>query len=70
MRYTCLVPGCDWKNDEHDNIRDILEHEKIHPKEKTDIIRTEKEPCNACKGKGYIESKHIVEVDSDVPKTN
>lgn len=71
MRYTCLYQGCDWKNEEHDNIREILEHEKTHPKkDQTPSISVNDTPCDKCNGKGYIE--HIINlIDiANAPKTD
>lgn len=70
MKYICLKPDCTFTSNDHDNIREILEHEKTHPKEETTqgtcIIKT---TCEHCNGNGYIEQEHMVDVPN-VPKTD
>jgi len=70
MKYTCPKQGCSFTSDEHDNIYEILEHEKTHPKAETTIgLRVIKTPCEHCNGNGYIEQTHMVDVPN-VSKTD
>ena len=70
MKYTCPKVGCPFTSIEHDNIREILEHEKTHPKEAvTQGTRIVKIPCIYCNGNGYIESEYMVDIPN-VPKTD
>ena len=70
MKYTCPKADCSFTSIEHDNIREILEHEKTHPKEAvTQGFCIDRETCSHCDGKGYTESKHMVDIPN-VPKTD
>jgi len=56
MHYTCPKPDCSFTSNENDNIREILEHEKTHPKEEVITINpTTTQTCKFCNGKGYVE---------------
>jgi len=70
MKYTCPKPNCTFTSNDHDNIREILAHEKTHKKAETTIgTRIIKDKCEHCDGKGYIENAYMVDI-SDVPKTD
>lgn len=70
MKYTCPKIGCLFTSIEHDNIYEILAHEKTHkPVETTIGTRVIKDKCEHCDGKGYIENEHMVDVPN-VTKTD
>jgi len=70
MKYTCPKIGCLFTSNDHDNIYEIIEHEKTHKKAETTIgTRSIKDKCEHCDGKGYIESEHMVDIPN-VPKAD
>lgn len=66
-KYKCLK--CDWEIElfyyNGDGIQVILKHEQDHKANTKEVEHTEREDCDKCDGKGYIE--HTYTVDEDVP---
>ncbi len=67
-RYTCPEQGCNVVIEGHDNIHEVLEHEKTHFKKKNVVKKTEEVKCEHCGGKGTITQEFLVE--EDVPEAD
>ncbi len=71
-RYTCPKKGCDYQVElfwyDGDDLTDILKHEADHKAKTKEVTKTEREDCEHCDGKGYIEYTYTV--DEDVSKTD
>ncbi len=71
-KYTCHEEGCDYVQElfwaDEEGIKSVLDHEKEHKKNTKEVTKTEREDCEHCDGKGYIEYTYTV--DEDVSETD
>ena len=70
-KYTCPKEGCNYIKElfyyDGAGIRDILAHEEEHRKNTKEVIHKEKEDCDRCDGKGYIEYTYTIDEDVSEP---
>lgn len=71
-KYTCQKEGCSYIKEltyvDREGLEEIFDHEKTHRKNTREVIHKEREPCERCDGKGYLEYAYTV--DEDVSETD
>jgi hypothetical protein len=75
-KFRCHEKGCDWEIElfyhDGDGISKILAHERTHKENTKEVMKTGRNECKECEGKGYIEYTYTVDepIDSDVSEAD